>query len=137
MIFVDTGAWIALSDKSDQYHRDALSIYAGLSQGGEFLMTTNYVIGETVTRLRYDASHAVAVRFLNLMGKTEKAGSLRISEIDEELFKKAVTIFCKYDTVLLSFVDCTSFAICQKHNIQEAFAFDQHFTMMGITLCAK
>jgi len=30
MIFIDTGAWIALTDKSDQYHREAVQIYSQL-----------------------------------------------------------------------------------------------------------
>ena len=32
MIFVDTGAWIALSDQRDQYHGDAVAIYTQLKQ---------------------------------------------------------------------------------------------------------
>lgn len=28
MIFVDTGAWIAVTDASDQYHYQAVKIYA-------------------------------------------------------------------------------------------------------------
>ena len=35
------------------------------------------------------------------------------------------------------FTDCTSFAVCKKLNINSAFSFDKHFTMMGIDLCTK
>ena len=30
MIFVDSGAWIALLDREDQYHSDAVTIYNDL-----------------------------------------------------------------------------------------------------------
>jgi predicted nucleic acid-binding protein len=32
MIFVDTGAWIAVTDASDQYHYQAVKIYALLKR---------------------------------------------------------------------------------------------------------
>jgi len=35
MIFVDTGAWIALTDTSDQYHSEAIRIYAELKKQKE------------------------------------------------------------------------------------------------------
>ena len=137
MIFVDTGAWIALSDKSDQYHKEAVQIYAKLKRQKERFVTSDYIIDETVTRLRYDANHQTAIKFLDLIETSQPASTLRIIRIEETLFQDAVSIFRKYDSVVLSFTDCVSFAICQKYKINEAFAFNQHFTMEGIALCSK
>lgn len=137
MIFVDTGAWIALTDRSDQHHRDAIAIYSRLKQQRERFLTTDYVIDETVTRLRYDATHQVAVAFLDSLAPAEKAGRLRIVRIDEALFAEAVSIFRRYDATVLSLTDCASFAVCRAHRIEEAFGFDQHFTMMGIALVSR
>ena len=72
MIFVDTGAWIALLNQRDQYHDDAVVIYNGLKQQKARLLTTDYVIDETVTWLKYRSSHQVAVRFLDLVESVEK-----------------------------------------------------------------
>ena len=137
MIFIDTGAWIALSDRKDQYHHNAVAIYTKLKQEKERLLTTDYIINETVTRLRYDLNHSVAVRFLDSMERVEKADVLRMICIDEPLFDDAISIFRTYDTAVLSFTDCISFAVCRKYKIDLAFAFDQHFIMMGIALCVK
>jgi predicted nucleic acid-binding protein len=134
MIFVDTGAWIALTDKSDQHHADAVAIYTKLKRRRERLLTTDYVIDETVTRLKYDTNHRVALAFLDSLAPAEKTGNLRIVRIDEALFDDAVSIFRQYDTAVLSLTDCTSFAVCRAHGIDEAFGFDQHFTMMKIAL---
>jgi predicted nucleic acid-binding protein len=129
MIFVDTGAWIALSDKSDQYHPESVRIYTELKQQKSRFATTDYVLDETVTRLRYDTIHQ---RFLDAMEDSENAGILKIIRTDEALFREAV--FRKYDSAVLSFTDCVSFAVCRKYGINQAFGFDRHFAMMGISL---
>ncbi len=138
MIFVDSGAWIALSNRRDQHHDDAVVIYTTLKQQKVQLLTTDYVIDETVTRLRYDWNHSGAVQFLNFIDRTKKATeeviALTVAEIDSVLFQEAEQLFRQYNTARLSFTDCTSFVVCQQHNISEAFAFDQHFPMVGITL---
>jgi len=135
MIFVDTGAWIALTDTSDQYHSEAIRIYAELKKQKEQFLTTDYVIDECVTRLRYDAGHRIAVRFLDLLTHSEHTGILRVIHIDKALFQKAISIFRQYDSSNLSLTDCVSFVVCSMYEIHKAFAFDQHFTMMGISLC--
>ena len=61
-------------------------------------------------------------------------GVLTLVAMDQILFQDAEQLFRQYDTASLSFTDCTSFVVCQQRNISEAFAFDQHFPMMGITL---
>jgi predicted nucleic acid-binding protein len=134
MIFIDTGAWIALTDKSDQYHHEAVQIYSKLKNKRKRFVTTDYIIDEAVTRLRYDTNHQIAVKFLELINISEKTGTLRVTYVNEKLFQKAVSIFRQYDSAVLSFTYCVSFAICKMHKIDEAFAFDQHFTMLGISL---
>jgi predicted nucleic acid-binding protein len=103
MIFVDTGGWIALSDRKDQHHCNAVAIYTRLKRRKEKLLTTDYIIDETVTRLRYDLSHLTAVKFLNFIERSEETGVLTIIRIDETLFQKAKILFRRYDTAMLSF----------------------------------
>jgi predicted nucleic acid-binding protein len=111
-----------------------VAVFNDLVQQNAQFLTTDYVIDETVTRLRYDFSHSGAVEFFNFIESTKDTGILTVVEIDSLLFRAAEQLFRQYDDVKLSFTDCTSFAICQQHNISEAFAFDQHFPMVGITL---
>ena len=120
MIFVDTGAWIALINQRDQYHRDAVAVFEGLQQQEIRLLTTDYVIDETVTRLRYDTNHTLAVEFLNRIELLEETEILTIAEIDKNIFEQAKALFRQYDSVQLSFTDCTSFVICRANHISEA-----------------
>lgn len=134
MIFVDTGAWIAILNPNDQYHREAIAIYRNFQQQKARFLTTDYIIDETVTRLRYDTNHSIAVMFLERIRLLVETSVLTIVEIDKDVFEKAMVLFRQYDSARLSFTDCTSFVVCRENNIREAFAFDQHFSMMGISL---
>ena len=134
MIFVDSSAWIALLNPRDQHHDDATAILNDLERQNLQLLTTDYVIDETVTWLSYRVNHPVAVQFLDIIENSSATGVLTFVAIERDLFQEAERLFRQYDTARLSFTDCTSFAVCQQHNISEAFAFDQHFPMVGITL---
>jgi predicted nucleic acid-binding protein len=60
MIFVDSGAWIALLDQRDQFHERSVRFQKELRQGAHGrLVTTDYVLDEAVTYLRF---HAGATR---------------------------------------------------------------------------
>ena len=134
MIFVDTGAWIAILNRKDQHHQDAVTIYNKLQQEAVHFLTTDYIIDETATRLRYDTNHSVAVMFLERIELLVETNILTLIEIDKDVFEKAIALFRQYDSARLSFTDCTSFVVCKENNISEAFAFDQHFFIMGIDL---
>ena len=134
MIFVDSSAWIALSNPRDQHYDEAITIFNRLLQRRMRIVTTDYVIDETVTRLRYDLNHSVAVKFLNVIERTEQEDTLAVMGVDRRLFQEALRLFRQYDSARLSFTDCTSFVFCQKHEIAEVFAFDSDFGMMGITM---
>jgi predicted nucleic acid-binding protein len=56
MIFVDSGAWIALLDPRDQFHERSVRFQRELRQGPhDRLVTTDYVLDEEVTYLRLHA----------------------------------------------------------------------------------
>ena len=134
MTFVDSGAWIALYNRRDQHHADAIGTFRILEQQRTRLLTTEYVIDETVTRLRYDAGHAAAVVFLDAIEGAEKKNTVTAIAIDRSSFQEAKRLFRQYSSEKPSFTDCTSFVVCQTYGISAAFAFDRHFPIMGISL---
>ena len=134
MIFVDSGAWIALFNARDQHHTDARVIYSELGQKQTRILTTDYVLDESVTRLRYDSGYTAANRFLETIERAEGTNNLAVARIDESVFDQAKWLFRQYSSEKLSFTDCTSFVVCQHYGISAAFAFDQHFPIMGISL---
>jgi len=55
-LFIDTGAWIALNNKKDEQHQDAVNANKDFPDKGYFYVTTDYILDETYTLLRFKAS---------------------------------------------------------------------------------
>ena len=62
-VFVDTGAWIALAVRQDQLHPSAAAHARRLARALTPLLTTNYVMLETYTYIRYHYDHQKALAF--------------------------------------------------------------------------
>ena len=73
-IFVDTWAWYALADKSDVDHSIAEETNKQLLDDGYLLVTTNNVLNESVTLMRYKLNHSVAIKFWNMTQQLVKSG---------------------------------------------------------------
>jgi uncharacterized protein len=130
-LFVDTSAWLALNDKNDQYHGEAVSRSALIKEQKIHLVTSEYIFDETITIIRYRVSHRAAVMFGDaLMSSTITS----IEDITDEERLKAWVLFKKYRDKELSFTDCTSFALMMKLKLQKAFTFDDHFKQVGFEL---
>lgn len=134
LVFVDTSAWIAVSVKKDRNHQIATQYYKRILEIPAKLLTSNYVLAETYTRLRYDVGHQKTVEFHNLIVEGAEENRLAIIRVSEKLEQAAWKIFEKYSDQLFSFVDCTSFAICKKNNVDEVFAFDDDFKIQGLVV---
>jgi predicted nucleic acid-binding protein len=132
--FVDTSAWIAIIYTGDKYHAAAVDYYRDLRNRRSRLYTSDAVLSETLTRLRYDRGHAVAMTFYQQIEETIVAGRLAVLHVSEEIWQAGLDIFRKYDDQVFSFTDCTSFALCQTHHLSHAFAFDHHFFFFGVVV---
>jgi len=130
-IFVDTSAFVALFDKKDKYHQRATDYFMSLQFGAVQLHTSNYIIDETITRIRIKNGHKFALEF----GKYFFMSKIfQIHYIDKEIEQDAFEIFKKYSDKKLSFTDSTSFALMKKVNIKKAFTFDTDFKKAGFEI---
>ena len=129
-LFVDTGAWFALADKSDQHHNKAIKIYPDLLRNYQ-LLTTNLVIAETYILIRRAIGHQAGITFLKNI-----ATSPRVIKIysDSVLEERAEDILRKYQDQDFSYTDAVSFAGMKQYGTIRAFSFDQHFVTAGFTI---
>ncbi|MCG2727511.1 MAG: PIN domain-containing protein [Candidatus Methanoperedenaceae archaeon] len=92
------------------------------------IITSDYILDETLTRIRYAVGHREAVE----RGKEVLASKVvEKLEVGREIFEFAWELFETYEDKRLSFTDCTSFAIMKKRGVERAFSFDRDFEKMG------
>jgi uncharacterized protein len=130
-IFVDTGAWLALSDIRDQYHKDALQFYRTLREQRRQLITTNLVMGEAFVLIRRAGGAQPAFRFLDAVRQSAQLLKIYSTAEREAVAEKIIRQFSDQD---FSFVDAVSFAVMRERNINEVFGFDHHFLVAGFML---
>jgi uncharacterized protein len=127
-LFVDTGAWVALQDPTDQWHGEASAALKAVLARSHLLVTTNLVVGETYTFLRRTAGHEAAFRFIATL---ERSPRLTLVHVDEELERQAFALLRRYRDQAFSFVDGASFVVMRERRIRRALAFDSHFAAAG------
>ena len=133
-IFVDTGAWIGLAVSRDQTHVAAAAYAADVAKRRVPLVTTNYVLSESYTRIRYDDGHAKALAFDVLIRELIHSRHLTVAWITPAVHELAMEIFRKYADQEFSVADCASFVIAKKKRIREVFGFDRDFLKMGFII---
>ena len=126
--FVDTGAFIAVTDRSDQYHQRAAAHFRKLLQSRHPILTTNFILDETYTRLKRRLGPDAAITFGIAIKKSDQ---VEIQTVGEKVEKRAWEIFKKYRDQDFSYTDCTSFAVMKMEKMKTAFAFDTHFRIFG------
>lgn len=130
-VFVDTGAWVALSVEDDRHHPRAEAQWRRLMAERRRIVTSNYVIDEAITTVRGLAGHAKAVELGERLFSTRLVRRVRV---DEGLEERAWALFKSYEDQTLSFTDCTSFAVMGAERIKKVFTFDTDFLIAGCQL---
>jgi len=125
MIFVDTGAWFASVIPSDGDHAAASH---WLNQNKQPLITTDYIIDETLTLLKARGQTSRGVALGEQFFSRTLAAIYYLTEPDILL---AWQIFNQFSDKEWSFTDCTSKVVMERLRLTQAFAFDHHFRQFG------
>jgi predicted nucleic acid-binding protein len=133
LAFVDTGAWIALINSRDSLHRRAQAFFRQIAPDTK-LVTSNYVLAETITWLTYNRYRRGALTFWDLAGESVRRGFLNMEWVTPPVQARAWEIFKRYDDQVFSFCDCTSFALCASTKVDFVFGFDSDFRTLGFDL---
>jgi uncharacterized protein len=129
MIFVDTGAWYSSLVASDADHARAAE---WLSKNTEPLLTTDYVLDETLTLLRARGQPHIAIEFGSRIW--ERGEIARLHLLTEDDLLEAWRVFRDFDDKDWSFTDCTSKIAIERLGITHAFSFDHHFSQFGTVI---
>jgi len=130
-LLVDTAGWLACADSGDPAHAKAVAARDRWLEQASLLVTTDYVVDETLTLLRLRLGLAAAETWWS---QIEGSSRLRWEFVDAERADKARAIFFRYRDKDFSFTDCTSFVVMRDLKLREVLTTDRHFSQMGFTV---
>ena len=128
MIYIDTGAFLALYRPRDQNHKAAVRTWSTLRQP---LVTSNVVMAELGTLLVRNIGGSAAA---DRLAEIYSSSSIEILRTTRQNEIQALEWMRKYADHEIGFPDCVSFAIMRQKQITTAFSFDRHFRIAGFSL---
>jgi predicted nucleic acid-binding protein len=131
-VIVDTSGLYALVDRRDPHHLQAANfLKAQATVGG--LLVCNHVFDEIMTLVKARLGIQVALQ-LGLRLRNSRFIEMVIFSTAEE--QETWRVFSRYSDKEWSYTDCACLVLAQQRGLQQAFAFDHHFTQMGLVLAA-
>lgn len=126
-VFVDSSAYLALRDRTDEHHAEAVAVLRLLAQARFRQFTSSAIIFEAHTLILSVLGITHGQAFLRDMEESNTA-IIRVRMQDEE---RAKQIVARYSDKDFSLVDAASFALMERLHIPYAFTFDHHFQQYG------
>lgn len=126
IIYVDTSAIFAGLDKDDVHNQKALNTWNNILSKDNILITTNYVLLESITLIQ----RRLGIKAVRVF-QEDILPLINIEWIDAEMHRSGVSAFLAASIRNLSLVDCVSFEIMRTLGIKTIFAFDPHFSEQG------
>ena len=127
---VDSSAFLALRDRDDEHHGEAVAIFHRLAQQRFRLYTTNTMLIEAHALILSVLGRSQASEFLQEIDQGSTT-VIRVRQADEERAKQILYRFTDKD---FSFNDAVSFAVMERLEISQAFTFDADFAQYGLTI---
>lgn len=127
-IFVDTAGWVACADRSDAAHDACRTARDRVMRASQMLVTTDFVVDETLTLLRMRLGLSVAETWWH---QIDGSSRVRWERISQERFDRGRELFFRHRDKGYSFTDCTSFAVMRELKLTTALTTDKHFKQMG------
>jgi len=128
-IFVDTSAFLAVLDESDTHHRTAKPFWTKIINGGDVLLSHNYILVETSALI----SRQLGMEAVRVF-EQDITPILHIIWVTKEIHFAAAGAQLAANRSALSLVYCVSFEVMRRTGVQKAFAFDRHFRDYGYDL---
>jgi predicted nucleic acid-binding protein len=133
-VFVDTVAWLALVNKSEELHDAARLVRDQIIQQKAKLITTDFVVVEIANSLARLPLRGVARKLIDFIRTSD---TVELVTISPELFEKAYQLYCSRDDKEWGLTDCTSFVVMEMMRMNRAFTADRHFEQAGFTVLLK
>ncbi|AUB81563.1 type II toxin-antitoxin system VapC family toxin [Candidatus Thiodictyon syntrophicum] len=133
-IFVDTAALVALGNKDDQWHAQAIQVSRQLTLTGCRFVTTDAVLFEVGNTFSRAAYKGVALRLIQTARQSPR---WRCVPLDSRLLENGLALFRKMSDKDWSLTDSISIVVASDFGIGQVFTTDHHFTQAGLTILLR
>lgn len=126
MIFIDSSAFVSLVVEKESFHSKAIQWWE--YNKGKTLVTSNFVVAETLGWIRHRVGKSQAVTLGTFLFSTKGLIIEQIKLLDQQ---NAWKLFQETDGRGISMIDCMSFVLMKRLKIKEVFTFDRDFHTLG------
>jgi uncharacterized protein len=133
-VFVDTSALIALGNKRDMLHQQAIEVRQELIANGSYFVTTNLVLAELCNAFSPPNLRGTAILQIDSI---EHSSRWRVVEMDSYLWRESFALYRKMFDKSWGLVDCASMIVARRLEILTIFTADHHFTQAGFNILLK
>ena len=127
-VFVDTSAFYALLDADDENYGPSAGTWRAIMASAEHVVTTNYVLVETLALLQSRLGLKAVREFLE-----DVVPVLHVEFVTPETHRLGIAALLAASRRGLSLVDCVSFEVMRESGMKSAFTFNGHFRKYGFT----
>jgi predicted nucleic acid-binding protein len=127
-VFLDTSYLVALTMKSDRFHKQALGLSKEIAAASTSFVTTQAVVlevGNSLSKTRHRQSGWRLLQFI-LTDPT-----VEVVATDAESIDRGLQLFRSRRDKEWGLVDCISFVVMQDRGLKEALTSDEHFEQAG------
>ena len=127
-VFIDAVAWIALFNRDDDLHRQAVEVRLRLRKEKYRFVTTDFVFLEVADAFSNSEFKRSITAYLNQL---RQWNGLKVLPVDENLFTQGWQLYGKRLDQDWGLTDCISFVVMDREKIMIAFTSDRHFEQAG------
>ena len=130
---MDTWGWLALGHRKDPFHNEVKSYYQSLRSEGHHIVTSDYVLDETITLVFKREHYKEGLKFMEGIFQAAETGNIIVEKVTADRFGAAWRLRKRFhDKPLISFTDLVSMAIMRERKIPRIITHDDHFTHVGM-----
>jgi len=122
---------MAMADENDESHHQSRNIRDKWLRQGTIVVTSNYVLDETLTLIRIRQGLNSAWQWREMISRSQRC---KVEWIGPDRDQNALDWFFKWHDHSFSFTDCTGFVLMNELGISHVLTRDKHFTVAGF-LC--
>lgn len=130
-VFADTAALIALGDRGDNFHHQAIAVRDELRKYRRNFVTTDAVILELASYFSQSDNRRIAIALIEAINQSKKWKNIPTERL---LIKRGFERYKKMSDKNWSMVDCISMIVAEDFGITDIFTSDHHFEQAGFRI---